>query len=88
MKKRGGSYSILINIMYARGLAVYDGIGGHVAPTLFRCKGMAVLANHDKDRRLSRFHDNFRGSLPHLVTPDEQVPQHGYSTEILAEFLA
>ena len=34
----------LINIRYAWGLAVSDSIGGHVTPTLFRCKGMAVLA--------------------------------------------
>lgn len=78
----------LINIRYAWGLPCLTASEDMSLLPFFGAKVWRCSLNHDKDRRLSRFHDNFRGRLPHLVTPDEQATQHGYSTEILAEFLA
>ena len=78
----------LINIRYARGLAVSDGIGGHVAPTLFRCKGMAVLAESWQGQAAKPIPRQFSWQASTSCYTWRTATQHGYSTEILTEFLA
>jgi len=67
----------LINIRYAWGLPCLTASEDMSLLPFFGAKVWRCSLNHDKDRRLSRFHDNFRGRLPHLVTPDERLHNMG-----------